>query len=355
LSWGSLFVAAVTVICGVCSFGGLLAARNPEKPTAIAALIVALLASFFIYLKYKTFVETKGLTFSITAYQWNNQTFNFIMLPLYGILGFFLVFAVSLELLAVGGKYSHKLHVYCTGEKQRPTDPIIWFEHGLGGQSMDFSWVQKDAATYGTCLLLRPLWTTEAIVDELDNLLKTNNIKGDLLMVGHSMAGLNTRVAQRKLTANKVVGIVLVDPVSYLEYTICEVGRRTALPALYNLGVQINTWGLVRLLSFTSFFPQIKNIRALPSEFSKRYLANLMSTASQIVRNSEQSNFPTSCGQTKELLNPPSDAVFLSLFTMSRVTRFSVNATDSGHVSILHQESEVKMVIDVTRRIFSRA
>ncbi|KAJ3214828.1 hypothetical protein HDU67_001155 [Dinochytrium kinnereticum] len=410
-SWGSLLAAVIAVIGSLMAFGGSLAARAPEKITAIGCLINMLAAAGFIWVKYQTYISTKGLTTSKTVRNWNAPCFNFLLLPIYGILGFFLVFltvtstfqSVGLgsdnarlpplgELLPVGGEYKHKLHVYCTGQKVRPTDPTVWFEHGLGGQSADFSWVQQDVATYARACSydhaglgyseIGPFpRTTERIVDELDNLLRTNNITGDLLLVGHSMAGFNTRVAQRKLTANKVVGIVLVDPVSYLDYSRCNIGDRWPLAGLYSLGVQINTWGLVRLLSVTPVFPQIKNIRSLPSLFSPRYLANLLVNSNQLTRNSESTNFPTSCGQTKSILNTPRllpngttgvdpllgdlpfglvvcgdprDAVASqTLFNVS-VGQVTINATESEHVSILHREEEVKIVYGLTRTVFGK-
>ncbi|KAJ3093857.1 hypothetical protein HDU96_001997 [Phlyctochytrium bullatum] len=405
-SWGTLFSALVAAVCSLVSFGGVLAARGPEKPTAVACLIALAAVALFVLAKYKTYTSTNGLTLSRVMRNSNRNTFNFVVLPFFGFVGGLVVFltitsayqAVSLgsdnlkypppgELLPVGGSYSHKLHVYCTGEKKNPSDPIVWFEHGLGGQSADFSWVQQDVATYARACSydhsglgyseVGPFpRTTERIVDELDNLLRTNNITGDLMMVGHSMAGLNTRYASRKLTANKVVGLVLVDPVSYKDYSNCVVGATGRSEGLYALGININTWGLVRLLSLTSAFPQIKNIRSLPDFFSPRYLSNLFLTSNQVTRTSEGFNFPSSCGQTKELLNTPrangtvddslgnlpfglvvcykSDAVeSKTLFNVS-TDQITINATDSAHVSILHRPEEVKSVIQLTRQVFSK-
>jgi hypothetical protein len=40
------------------------------------------------------------------------------------------------------------LHYYCTGERQRPEDPVIWYIHGNGGQYLDFSRIQSATSKY---------------------------------------------------------------------------------------------------------------------------------------------------------------------------------------------------------------
>jgi uncharacterized Zn-finger protein len=32
----------------------------------------------------------------------------------------------------------YSLHLHCYGQKKHQDHPLIWFEHGLGGQAMDF-------------------------------------------------------------------------------------------------------------------------------------------------------------------------------------------------------------------------
>ncbi|KAJ3099753.1 hypothetical protein HDU97_002779 [Phlyctochytrium planicorne] len=409
-SWGTIIIGVIGTLGSFMAFCGSLAARTPEKPTAAAALFTCLAAAVFLYVKYQTYVTTNGITLARSIYDKSPLLYGAVFLPLLGFLGTLLGFlqltatihSVSLgkdwqslppygEMLPVGGPYSHKLHVYCVGEKKKSTDPTIWFEHGLGGQALEFTWVQADAAKYGRACAYDHAGlgysevgpfprTTEGIVDELDNLLRTNNISGDLIMVGHSMGGFNTRVAERKLTANKVVGLVLVDPVSYLDYNNCERGAKGNVSPLYNFGVQINTLGIVRLLSFTSSFPQIKNIRSLPDGKDKNYISNLMLNSNQITRNSEALNFVGSCGQTKEILNAPrlaangttiqdptlgdmpfglvicyeDDAVSSQTLYNVSTNQVTYNATTSAHVSILHREEEAQNVIKLVRGVFTK-
>lgn len=59
----------------------------------------------------------------------------------------------------------------------------------------------------------------------MQGLLESAGIKDDLILVGHSMAGYNIRAAQRLLTSNRVVGVVLVDPVDTETYDNCKEGE----------------------------------------------------------------------------------------------------------------------------------
>jgi hypothetical protein len=155
-----------------------------------------------------------------------------------------------------------------------------------------------------------------------------------------------------------------------------------------------------RLLTYTPLFPQIGNIRSLPSNASSTYIFNIINAPSQIVRQSQIVNWPTSCGYTKDLLRNPEirnpslnvstpvnllpngefatkddeerqvglgdlpfglvvskrvDAVDSpSLYDISTV-QYTVNATDSGHVSIMHRPDEAKIVNEVVKKIWDRA
>jgi pimeloyl-ACP methyl ester carboxylesterase len=139
------------------------------------------------------------------------------------------------------------------------TDPLIWFEHGLGGSHLDFAWVQKyvtdtklgrwcsnDHAGLGLSSLGRFPRGTEKLVQELQALLTAKGINDDLLIVGHSMAGYNTRVAQRLIKSNKIAGLVLVDPVDtqYNDYE-CTEDSRFPNPIL-RIASHINSTVIVR-------------------------------------------------------------------------------------------------------------
>ncbi len=114
---------------------------------------------------------------------------------------------------------SHRLHVHCTGEGS----PVVIFESGLGGTSLDWSRVQPavseftracsyDRAGYGwSDPGPRPRHAVR-LAAELDRLLLSAGVPPPYVLVGHSFGGLTVRIlaARREQT---VAGLVLVDTV----------------------------------------------------------------------------------------------------------------------------------------------
>ncbi|KAJ3289549.1 hypothetical protein HDU79_003989 [Rhizoclosmatium sp. JEL0117] len=323
-------VALICFILSIVSFFGQVLARSVERVTAVGCFLNAVACLVFIAAHART-KHLTGHTVSSHIRANHNLVFWIVYVPLAVLFGglFFVLQimatyqSVSLasdyrtyqapgEMWSVGGPYSHKLHVYCTGTKQNASHPLVWIEHGLGGQHYDLTWVQRNMSAYArVCSYDHSGYgfsepgpvprNTFQIVDELRNLLVTNNVTDDLFFVGHSMAGFNTRVAQR-LIKNKVVGLVLADPVSYLDYNGegCKEGNTDTVNALYNFGVQTATFGTTRALSKTSSFPESQYIRSLPD--ADYYFANVVNVLSQALRVSESAYWPTSCGYTKRIL-----------------------------------------------------
>jgi hypothetical protein len=210
------FATLLSVLLSLIAFGAQLATRFYERPTAISCLVNAFAALLFAYVLHITIHTTQSSIShsirqkSIAAY-WIlyapiMYTFGVIFIILHGTSMFQSVtlaadnvaFPAPGVMLPVGGNFTHKLHVKCTGQKQNPTDPIIWFEHGLGGQSNDWTWIQTNVSSYARACSYDHAgfgWsemgpfprTTKMITDELKSLLETNGIKDDLIMVGHSM------------------------------------------------------------------------------------------------------------------------------------------------------------------------
>ena len=113
----------------------------------------------------------------------------------------------------------HRLHIHCTGEGS----PVVIFESGLGGTSLDWSRVQPavseftracsyDRAGYGwSDPGPRPRHAVR-LAAELDRLLLSAGVPPPYVLVGHSFGGLTVRLlaARREQT---VAGLVLVDTV----------------------------------------------------------------------------------------------------------------------------------------------
>ena len=56
------------------------------------------------------------------------------------------------EMVSLGDEKGYSLHLRCMGAKRNETDPLIWFEHGWGGQGMDFIHIQNAVSQWAkTC------------------------------------------------------------------------------------------------------------------------------------------------------------------------------------------------------------
>lgn len=119
------------------------------------------------------------------------------------------------ELVDVGG---HRLHLNCTGNG----DVTVVLESALGGWSIDWAKLQPlvaqrtrvcayDRAGYGWSDASGRRYSPEATARELHQLLRSADVPGPYLLVGHSAGGLYARHFAA-LYPNEVVGLVLVDP-----------------------------------------------------------------------------------------------------------------------------------------------
>lgn len=119
-------------------------------------------------------------------------------------------------MIDVGG---YRLHLYCQGEG----DPTVVMEAGMSGWSTDWSLVQPEIAkTTRVCTYDRAGygWSdpgprprdSQQVAAELHTLLSKSGIKGNLILVGHSLGGLFVQY-YAKTYPQQVSGIVLVDSV----------------------------------------------------------------------------------------------------------------------------------------------
>jgi pimeloyl-ACP methyl ester carboxylesterase len=122
------------------------------------------------------------------------------------------------KLVDVGG---WKLHINCTGEKAKPSDPTVILEAGLGDFSVEWSLVQPGIAKFarvcsydragdGLSELGPHPRTFRQIVYELHTLLRNADIKPPFVLVGHSYGGWLVRLYESTYP-EEVVGMVLVE------------------------------------------------------------------------------------------------------------------------------------------------
>ncbi|KAJ3368224.1 hypothetical protein HDU91_000765 [Kappamyces sp. JEL0680] len=391
----SVWFACLAALCGTISTVSLLAARANDKIAALFAGFATFEALAFGYLssvKPSERVRDSGVLSKIRS--GGLWLLSALLLVVFGMATF-----QSIGLAAEAAQFGYfdgqeimlndlgyKLHLYCAGTKQKPTDPLIWFEHGLGGSHLDWSWIQRNVSEYGRACSYDhgglgwseiPSYprTTEQIVRELTSLLAAANITDDLLIVGHSMAGYNARVAER-LLPNRVVGLVLADPVD-TEWDTCEEGVPEAAAVAYTLSYHLNTFGVVRMLKNTPLFPQV--INQLPDRNGPAYFSNLFLNHNLFTRVSESTWFGSSCGYAKRIVSTTPSRFYgnatgetlgslpyglilaqkgdgIDSQAMARLSNNSVvlNATDSSHVSLLHVQQESLLVSGVVRAIWNK-
>jgi pimeloyl-ACP methyl ester carboxylesterase len=119
--------------------------------------------------------------------------------------------------LDVGG---YKLYINCEG-KARSGDPIVVMDAGMGNSSESWLGIQPKVAEFArVCIYDRAglgnsdptihKQTTTQIVLDLHNLLTRAGVSAPLVLVGHSLGGINSRL-YASMYPKEVVGMVLVD------------------------------------------------------------------------------------------------------------------------------------------------
>jgi pimeloyl-ACP methyl ester carboxylesterase len=118
------------------------------------------------------------------------------------------------QLVDVGG---HRLHIRCIGEGT----PAVILEAGLGGSTVDWGFVQPEAARFTrVCAYDRaglgysdpgpPPRTARRLATELALLLDRAGIGGPVVLAGASFGGFPVRILASE-PGNRVAGLVLVD------------------------------------------------------------------------------------------------------------------------------------------------
>src|SRR5262245_61950793 len=113
---------------------------------------------------------------------------------------------------------THRLHLHCAGEGS----PTVVFDAALGASSLSWSLVHPTVARVTrACVYDRAgfAWsdggpmprTAGRVADELHRLLRTADVPGPYILVGHSFGGLVMRLFASR-HADDVAGIVLIEP-----------------------------------------------------------------------------------------------------------------------------------------------
>ncbi|SFS36706.1 alpha/beta fold hydrolase [Brevundimonas viscosa] len=111
-----------------------------------------------------------------------------------------------------------KLNVFCLGEGS----PVVLFEQGGEGNIANWKWVEPEiSALTRTCFYDRAGFgysdppaspvTALSVTDDLHALLAAAEIKGPVVLVGHSIGGFYATVHASRFP-DEVAGLVLVDP-----------------------------------------------------------------------------------------------------------------------------------------------
>ncbi len=157
----------------------------------------------------------------------------------------------------VGGR---QLHIDLRGHG-KPGTPTVVLEAGIAASSISWSLVQNRIAEFATVVSYdragfgwsrhatphRP--TALAAAEELAAVLERAGIAPPFVLVGHSFGGLIVRIFQQTFP-ERVAGLVLVDPVSRVEWARASPQRKKTLArgiALSRRGAFLAHMGIVKL------------------------------------------------------------------------------------------------------------
>ena len=128
-------------------------------------------------------------------------------------------FAPSGRYVDIGGR---KLRLVCAGPPASAERPTVWMEPGAFGLAADFAAIQEKLTAKGirSCAYDRAGmgWSDPGpkprdavtITDDLEKLIAASGERGPFILMGHSMAGLYTRLFAGR-DPDKVAGLVLIE------------------------------------------------------------------------------------------------------------------------------------------------
>ena len=159
--------------------------------------------------------------------------------------------------------------------------PAVVMLHGLGGQSLDFSWLQPeleketrvcsyDRPGYGDSFQRGPLPRTAArSAIELEGVLTGLGITGDFLVVGHSYASWIMREYNAQFPG-RIQGALLLDPVNENNTADCDPNREylppSSLSPLFLAALFFSDSGGLELLDWSGILDANWDVDLLPPE-----------------------------------------------------------------------------------------
>jgi pimeloyl-ACP methyl ester carboxylesterase len=172
-----------------------------------------------------------------------------------------------------------RLHCYEMGAGS----PTVVFESGLGGTSLDWSWVQPEIARFTHTIAYDRAgygWsesgplprTSQQMVMELRALLQGAGVQPPYVLVGHSLGGLNVRL-YAKQHADEVVGVVLVDALHEDVYDRLPPALHAIQVATLRIARIAALFGLLRLLVWAGLIPIRRVAGRLPPASQPQALA----------------------------------------------------------------------------------
>jgi pimeloyl-ACP methyl ester carboxylesterase len=192
----------------------------------------------------------------------------------------------------------HLSHINCEGEGS----PVVLLFHGLGGQALDWSWIQPtltnltrvcsfDRSGYGWSELgTFPRTSGQISQDLIELLTELDLIDQKFILVGHSMAGFNMLVFNH-MFPNHTLGIACLDCV--------DANDTDVTPGILTLGQHLLPLGIVRIL-FSSPISETRVIYNLPEDVQWNYLQNILKPNYWLTRINEINSWHISAQETRQ-------------------------------------------------------
>jgi pimeloyl-ACP methyl ester carboxylesterase len=195
----------------------------------------------------------------------------------------------------------HKIFTRCSGAGE----PTIFLEHGLGGNSLDWSWFQAnlsasnrvcsyDRAGYGRSLERGALpRVSDQLSNETYGVIRALGIE-KALFVGHSFAGFNLRALEKK-HPELFLGLVWVDAVNPNTTRDCDPSVAYS-SGIFEIGPIVAQTGVLRVLNVIGFVNGFEpNLLKLPADKQAEYRAGLMKDTYFATRNDEYRYWGRNC------------------------------------------------------------
>lgn len=259
---------------------------------------------------------------------------------------------------------THRLHIHCMGTGS----PTVIMEHGLGGHSLEWVFVQSelarqqracayDRAGYGWSDSGPSPRLSSSIAGELNRLLDRARLEPPFILVGHSFGGFNIRQLQQ-LRGREIAGMVLIESSHEAQF------EQLKSEAGVNVTPSGNTFTLKYAPRARKLPPAVGNV-IREAQLTRKTYATVHDEMAAMLRSAEEMRSIESLGDTplvvltREPANPDErsdrfEEIWQNL--QRRLTRMSsrsrqVIAHNSGHN--VHID-EPELVVDAVRSLSNR-